>query len=166
MTPPERTPSGSTPAAAEVNPHFESVDTWSAAEGLLTFLPRVPADTSGLALQSLRVHVRDHKLRALPPEKRTLEAHYGRFVLTQSRPGKREARHLATGVRYGSDPMEAQIAGREARMYELGPEPEPGDTDPRNPAIVVWHDADMFSMVASDELTADHLARIALSLYL
>ena len=52
-----------------------------------------------------------------------------------------------------------------ARVYERGPEPPPGDIDGRSLAVVTWHDADMFYLIASDELTTDELVRIATSLY-
>ena len=51
------------------------------------------------------------------------------------------------------------------RAYELGPEPEPDDIDGRSPCVVAWHDADMFLMIAGDELFSDELLRIAISLY-
>jgi len=132
---------------------------------MLTFRPRVPTRTAGLPLQALRIHVRDHKRRELPLSERTLEAHYGRFVLSQARKTDEEARRLATDVSYGRDPREARIAGHDARVYELGPEPEPDDIDGRSPAVVVWHDAGMLFLVASGEMTSDELIGIAISLY-
>ena len=119
----------------------------------------------GLRLQSIRIHVRDHKLRELSVGDRTLEAHYGSFVLSQARKGANEARRLALAVSYGQAGHNARIAGRAARVYELGPEPEPDDIDGRSPSVVAWHDADMFLMIASDELFSDELLRIAISLY-
>jgi len=131
----------------------------------MAFRPLEPAHTAGLGLQSIQIHVRDHRLRELPIEERTLEAHYGGFVLSQSRRGPNEARHLALDVSYGRAPREAQIAGCTARVYERGPEPPPGDIDGRSPAVVTWHDADMFYFIASGEMTTDDLIRIATSLY-
>jgi hypothetical protein len=104
-------------------------------------------------------------MRELPIEGRTLEAHYGGFVLSQSRRGADEARRLALDVSYGRAPHEAQIAGCTARVYERGPEPPPGDIDGPSPAVVTWHDADMFYLIASGGLTTDDLVRIAISLY-
>ena len=64
-------------------------------------------------------------------------------------------------MRYGSECTEALLGGRAARVYELGPEPDPDDTDCRSPSVVTWHDADMFYLIASDEMSADELVRIA-----
>jgi hypothetical protein len=109
--------------------------------------------------------VRDHKLGELSINDRTLEAHYGGFVLSQARKGTDEARRLALDVRYGSAGQEGQIAGHAARIYELGPEPAPDDIDGRSPAVVTWHDADLFFLVASDTMSSRELVRIAISLY-
>jgi hypothetical protein len=68
-------------------------------------------------------------------------------------------------VSYGASPEEARIAGHEGRVYDVGPEPEPDDIDPRLPAVVTWHDNGMFFLVASGELPPDALLRIAASLY-
>ena len=131
---------------------------------MLTFRPLEPKNTAGLRLQSIQIHVRDHKLRELPIEDRTLEAHYGGFVLSQARKGADEARRLALAVS-GRAAREVRIAGCVARVHELGPEPEPGDIDGRRPALVTWHDADMFYSIASGELPTDDLVRVANSLY-
>lgn len=148
------------------NPHFQPAADWESARALLTFTPVEPRHTAGLPLQSIAIHVRDHKMRELPIEDRSLEAYYGRFVLSQARKRTtREARRLALEVPYGSEPREALIAGLPARTYELGPEPEPGDIDGRPPAVVVWHDAEMFYLVASDQMQSEELLRIALSLH-
>jgi hypothetical protein len=109
--------------------------------------------------------VRDHKLRELSVNDRTLEAHYGGFVLSQARKGTAEARRLALDVRYGSIAHEGQIAGHAARIYELGPEPAPDDIDGRSPAVVTWYDADLFFLVASDTMFSGKLFRIAVSMY-
>ena len=147
------------------NPHFETAASWTAAQAMLTFQPLRPRNTMGLQLQSIRIHVRDHKLRELATSGRTLEAHYGGFVLSEARKGVDEARRLALAVPYGSAGRESRIAGRAARIYELGPEPEPGDIDGRNPAVVAWHDAEMFFLIASGEMSVDKLVIIAHSLY-
>jgi hypothetical protein len=144
------------------NPCFEAASSWKAARALLTFQPRHPKHTRR---QSMRVHVRDHKLREVPVEERTLEVHYGAFVLSQSRKGAEEARRLALSVRYGQAPREAQIAGHAARVYELGPEPDPGDIDGRTPAVVTWQDGEMFFLIASGEMSSGDLVRIAESMY-
>ena len=129
------------------------------------FQPLEPRHTAGLRLQSIEIHVRDHKLRDLPIADRTLEAHYGAFVLSQSRKGATEARRLALDVPYGPASREARIAGHSARVYELGPDPPPDDIDGRNPSVVAWHDEDMFYLVASSTLPSDDLVRMAVSLY-
>ncbi len=145
--------------------HFETARSWKAARAMLTFEPREPEHTAGLRLQSIRIHVRDHKLRELSVEDRTLEAHYGGFVLSQTRKGVSEARRLALAVPYGQAGRAAQIAGCAARVYELGPEPAPDDIDGRTPSVVAWHDAEMFYLIASDGMSSDELVRIAVSLY-
>jgi hypothetical protein len=147
------------------NPHFETVPSWDAAEARLTFHPLAPAHTAGYQLASLRIHVRDHKMRDVPIQDRTLEANYGGFVLTQSRKGEAEARRLALDVSYGQSPRDTHIAGHAARAYEQGPEPAPDDIDGRLPAVVTWHDAEMFFLIASHTLDPEELIRIASSLY-
>ena len=147
------------------NPHFAAAASWDAAQALLTFVPRVPKATAGVALSALRVYVRDHKLRAVPVGKRTVEAHYGRFVFTQSRRTPDEARRLALDVSYGRAPQEASILGRPARVYELDPEPLSDDVDNRLPAVVAWHDGALFYVLASREMTADALMTIAMSIH-
>ncbi len=147
------------------NPHFESAESWSAAEQRLAFRPVEPRDTAGLAVVSMRIHVRDHKLRELALEERTLEVNFGAFVLSQSRPGADEARRLALEVSYGQAARELQIAGHSARVYELGPEPPPDDIDGRMPSVVTWHDAEMFYLLASGEMAAERLVQIAQSMY-
>lgn len=148
-----------------LNPHFEMVASWSVARTRLTFQPLEPKETVGRRLQWIRIHVRDHKLRELRIDERSLEAHYGDFVVSQSRKGVDEARRLALEVSYGQEAREARVAGRTARVYELGPEPPPDDIDGRSPSVVVWHDAEMFYLIASGQMTADALMPIAESLY-
>jgi len=147
------------------NPHFETVPSWQAAGTMLVFQPREPKDTAGHCLQSISIHVRDHKLRELSVAERTLEAHYGFFVLSQAWRGVEEAQRLALVVPYGTTACHAQIAGCAARVYELGPEAPPDDIDGRSPAVVSWHDGEMFYLIASDRMSAGELVRIASSLY-
>jgi hypothetical protein len=147
------------------NPHFESVESLQAARALLAFRPVEPRDTAGRGLESIRIHVRDHKQRQLAIEDRTLEVHYGAFVLSQSRRAASEARRLALDVSYGQEAREARIAGHSARVYELGPVPPPHDIDGRSPAVVTWHDAEMFYLIASGELPSERLVRVAESMY-
>jgi hypothetical protein len=147
------------------NLHFETVAGWQQARALLTFDLLEPSDTAGCALKKLEVHIRDHKMRDLAKAERSLEAHYGVFVLTQSWKGDAEARRAALDVSYGPNAREAQILGRDARVYELGPEPPPDDIDGRQPAVVAWHDGAMFYFIASVQLPAVELMRIAASLY-
>jgi hypothetical protein len=147
------------------NPHFETVPAWKAARALVTFEPLEPRHLEGFQLQSIRIHVRDHRQRELPVGERTLEAHFGAFVLSQSRRGIQEARRLALDVSYGQAPREARIAGHSARVYELGPVPPPDDIDGRAPSVVSWHDAEMFYLIASSELPSARLVHIAESIY-
>ena len=147
------------------NPHFETARSWKEAEALVNFRPLKPSRTEGFTLQSIQVLVRDHKHRQLPVSERSLEAHYDGFVLSQCRKGNEEARRQALEVPYGSYPVESKIAGHDARVYELGPEPEADDIDPRNPYVVAWHDGEMLLLIASDRLSPETLVRVAESLY-
>jgi hypothetical protein len=103
-------------------------------------------------------------MRDLEPEARSLEAHYGDFVLSQSWAGA-DARRRAIETPYGLGAREASLLGREARMYPPGSEPLPGDPDPVSPAVVVWHDAGVVCLVASERLDLETLTDIAGSLY-
>jgi hypothetical protein len=152
-------------ASALSHSHFATVRSWEAARPMLLFQPRGPRYTAGAGLQALRIHVRDHKSRDVPIGDRTLEAHYGQFVLSQALKGVDEARRLALVVSYGRAPREARIAGRPARVYERGPEPDADDPDGRLPAVVTWHDREMFYLIASDGLQPDVLVTIANSMY-
>jgi hypothetical protein len=145
--------------------HFETADSWMSARAMLTFTPLQPKYTAGFGLESIRIYVRDHRHRELAIADRTCEAHYGSFVVSQSQRPSREARRLALEVAYGREPREAWIAGHEGRMYQLGPEPELDDIDGRQPAVVTWHDGEMFYLVASSEMPSEQLERIAMSLY-
>jgi hypothetical protein len=109
----------------------------------------------------LRIHLLDHKLREVDP---TLEAHFDGYVLSQGLRHPEEAYRLARR-RYGPDPVEVVIAGRDALVYELGPEPAPDDVDPRAPAVVTWADDGLFVLLASDSMTAIELIEEARSLY-
>jgi hypothetical protein len=132
---------------------------------MLTFRPFEPAFTAGHELRSLRIYIRDHKMRELTVGERSLEVHYGKFVISQSRKGVEEARRLALDVSYGREPQEGSIGGHAARIYELGPDPEPDDIDGRMPSVVTWHDGEMFLLVASGELPVADLISIAASMY-
>ncbi len=151
--------------ATKSNPHFATAASWAEARKLIEFEPIRPRRTRGREVQSFAVHVRDHKKRELSPRSRSLEVHYGAFVFSQSRKGKSEARRWALGQSYGQNPKSVDIAGREGRLYPLGPVPEPDDIDPRMPAVVTWHDGEMFYLVASESLDADDLLVIARSCY-
>ena len=48
------------------NPHFATAESWTAAHAMLDFQPRESAETAGCQLQSLRIHIRDHRHRDLP----------------------------------------------------------------------------------------------------
>jgi len=147
------------------NEHFASVSDLAAARAMLTFDPLEPTFTAGLARDGLRIFIRDHKKRDLPVGDRTLEAHYGRFVFTQSRKGVKEARRLALDVAYGLEPREAMIAGHPARVYELGADPGPDDIDGPMPSVVTWHDGEMFFLIASHEMKVEELIPVAMSIY-
>jgi hypothetical protein len=145
------------------NPHFLSVSDWAEAERVMGFRPLVPRTTAGATLRALRVFVRDHRNRLVAPGQRSLEAHYGAFVFSQSRPGPQESRRLALDVPYGIDPGHSRVGTYEARVCELGPEVPPDDPDGRAPAVVTWAAGDRFCLVASSELSASTLIGIARS---
>jgi len=147
------------------NPHFARAETWEGARELVAFEPRRPRSSEGYELQSLSVFVMDHKMRRLAMEDRSLEAHYRAFSMSQCRKGVDAAKRWAVEMKYGQAPRPVTVAGHEGRIYDLGPVPPPDDIDPRPPAVVVWHDRDMFYMVASDQLESDVLLRVAESLY-
>lgn len=148
------------------NDHFETAADWVAAAELVDFEPRRPAFTAGFKLESLAVHVMDHRKRRLPFGARSLEAHYGGFVIDQKRaPSVDEAQRMALSTPYGPAATTVGIAGFEGRSYPLGPEPDPDDIDGRSPAVVVWSDGAMFYLVASDTLDEPTLLRIASSMY-
>jgi hypothetical protein len=152
-------------SAGSAHAHFQSVDTVAAAGRLVPFEPTAPTRTAGFTLDAIRVFVRDHEHREVPPTRRTVELHYGGFVVSQSGPGPAEARRLALETSYGRSPIEAQLLGRSARIYERGPEPDPDDIDGRMPAVVTWHDGAVHHLVASAELDARELIDIAMSIY-
>ena len=151
--------------AAARNEHFETVADWSATAPLIAFRPFEPKDTLGHDLQSLQVHVRDHKRREIAVGDRTLEAYYGAFVLSQQRSSHDAARRLAHEVSYGRTSTARHIAGHDARVYPLGPVPAPDDVDGREPSVVTWSEGEMFYLIASDQLPADALVRVAESFY-
>jgi hypothetical protein len=146
------------------NPHFRSAASWTEAAELVGFSPRRPS-VAGLAEPALRVHVRDHRHRDLPVGRRTLEAHYGTFVLSQARHGEQEASRLALRTRYGSDARTVRVGGHEGRAHRLGPEVPQDDIDGRMPAVVTWADGPLHFLVASGGLDVDELLPIAESLY-
>lgn len=146
------------------NPHFQQAESWEAAKALVPFQPRVPRRTAGHRLGSLAVFVRDYKGREVSMGERTLEAHYGAFMVSQSRPGRAAARRQALEVSYGAAPVAGRVRGNEARLYERGPEPEAGDPDPRMPAVVVWCEGEMLFLVASGDLEVAALLPIAASM--
>lgn len=144
------------------NPHFVFVDSWGEAASVVGFRPHVPDFTVGFELSSLAIWVKDHKLREVSQARRSLEAHYGGFVLAQSKPGRRAAIELALETSYGSGPAPVRVGGCEGRCYPLGAPPD--DVDGRSPAVVVWADGPRLFMVASAELEADVLLDVATSL--
>jgi hypothetical protein len=92
---------------------------------MLTFQPLAPKHTAGLSLDSLRIHLRDHKLRDVPVGHRTLEAHYGSFVLSQARKGAKEARRLAIEVSYGRAAREDEFPAARLECTSSDPNPRP-----------------------------------------
>ena len=155
-----------TSEAADVppaNPHFLRVSSWGAAASEVDFEPHVPSETLDHELQTLQIHVMDHRRRQLPRRERSLEAHYGAFVFSQSRHTVDEARRLALDTSYGSAAETTTVGGHPARRYELGVEVEPDDIDGRPPSVVVWHDGELFYLVASDQLAVADLERVAAS---
>lgn len=147
------------------NPHFQSVGSWKDARKLLSFKPLEPKTLAGRRLRSLSAHVRDHKRRKLPVRDRSIEAHYDDLVFTQAWKTVEEARRLVLDVSYGPDGCNCEVAGRPGRRYELGPTPPADDIDPRSPSVVVWHDGEVFLLLASGELPCAALLRIAETLY-
>jgi hypothetical protein len=147
------------------NAYFAPARNWKEARKLISFIPRELKKTAGRKLQALRIHIRDHKQRDLAVTARTLEAHYGDFVFTQSWKGEAEARRWALEVSYGREPREVEIGGRAGRMYELGPEPPADDIDGRSSAVVAWCDGEMFYFLASDRMEVGELVPIARSVY-
>lgn len=143
------------------HPHFESFRDWESAAARVGRALRIPRDTAGRSLTTLELFVRDHRMREVGPEEQALEAHYGAFSFSQSRPGAEAARRAVVETSYGVGPRPVDVGGCEARAYERGPAPAPDDPDPRMPAIVVWCDGDEFFLVASEELDVDALLRIA-----
>ena len=146
------------------NPHFVAVASIDEAETLLTFRPSIPNFTAECELDSIAVFVMDQRRREVPLRDRTVELHFGRFVVSQQRPGPEDARRLALEVSYGPTPIHLQLAGHPGRGYELGPEVPPDDIDGRAPAVVVWANGDRFNLVASSELRLNALIEIAGSL--
>ena len=118
------------------NQHFLTCASWEASAAELIFAPLVPVHTAGRELESLRIHVRDYKLRDLPIGDRGLDAHYGAFVISQQLArDEPAARALALDRSYGPKAREITIGRHDARSYELGPEVPPDDIDGRSPAV-------------------------------
>lgn len=145
------------------NPHFERLADWETARARLDFALAVPGDTLGHALVSLSLYVRDHRMRGVRAEKQTLEAHYGAFNFSLSRPGVEAARLAVVETSYGATSRTERVKDCEARVYPMGPEPEPDDPDGRMPAVVVWADEDRFYFLASHDLDEEALLVIARS---
>ena len=133
---------------------FLAVASWEAATEHMSFELRPPADTLGQDLESLSIHVRDHKQRSLAVVDRSCEAHYGTLVLTQARKGEAGARSWALQNSYGPEASELSVGGHEGRLYRLGPEVPADDIDGRNPSVVVWADGEILYLVASHLLPA------------
>lgn len=148
------------------NDHFETATDWAAAARLVDFEPRRPAFTAGFDLVSLAVFVMDHRKRRLPVRARSLEAHYGGFVVDQKcTASAKDAERRALSTPYGSAAEVVRVAGFEGRSYALGPEPDPDDIDGRSPAVIAWSDGATSFLVASVQLDEATLLRIASSMY-
>lgn len=148
----------------KANEHFRVATSWDEASDMLRFVPVAPTYTAGLDLDSLSVHVRSAR-GELAVEDRSLEAHYGSVVVSQAWKGPAEARRWAIEVRYGPEPEPVTVADRPGMAYGLGPEVPPDDIDGRAPAVVAWHDGDLFYLVASDTVDVATLLDIAASMY-
>lgn len=151
------------------NPHFRRLSSLDEAAVLVGFTPRQPSESLGLQPESISVFVMDHRLREVPASRRTVECHYGEFVVSQQCSGEEEARRQAYDVLYGPDPQLVWINEKEARAYDLGPVPQPttwmaDDIDGRQPAVVVWADGPIFLLVASDKRHVSDLVRVARSM--
>lgn len=108
----------------------------------------------------------NHRMQQLAIGERSLEAHYESFVIHQKQANSHAAaKEQAFSRSYGEDPESVLVAGHEAYSYALGPVPKPDDIDGRTPAVVVWPDGDMVYLVASEQLNARVLQRIATSMY-
>lgn len=146
--------------------HFHTGMSWEESVELINFTPRKPTFTAGCSLLSLAVHVVDHKKRQIPKNRRSHEAHYGRFVIDQKLAGSiEEAKKRALSLPYGASAQTIQVAGFEGRSYALGPVPPPNDPDGRAPAVVVWHEGTHFLLIASTQMDVDQLLEIAVSMY-
>jgi hypothetical protein len=150
--------------AAPTNPHFEVRDTVASALDLLAFRPLVPRRPP-TTLRSVAVHVRDHRGRLLPVDRRTLEMHFDDMVVSQTKVGSTEALRLAMEVTYGRQRRRLAIGANPAMVYDLGPVPPPEDIDGRSPAVVVWADGDMIFLIASVVRSAGDLVDVAGSMY-
>lgn len=94
----------------------------------------------------------------------TLEVYYEGFVLSQALRDPEEAGRMAA-ERYGPDPRHVLVGDHPGFLYDLGPEPDPEDIDPRSPAIVTWADGDLFVLLTSESMEANYLLEVAGSLY-
>lgn len=147
------------------NPHFLSVETLKEAAKNVAFTPLEPSNTAGCALEGMNIFVKDHKMREVPLENRTLEMHYGQFVISQKKCENGDAaKKMALETKYGQSPSEGKINGFDARMYELGPETAEDDMDGRRPAAVAWHNEEMFFLIASTQMNVSKLIKIAKSM--
>ena len=150
----------------ERNAFFESVDNWAEAGEFIDFQPRCPAYTAGFSLESLSIHVMDHRKRRLPVSRRSLEAHFGGFVIDQTRfASANQARKQALSIRYGQVANSIDVSGNEGRSYARGPVPDEDDPDGRDPAVIVWNEGERFFLVTSVELDDEELYRVASSMY-
>lgn len=149
------------------NLHFKTVSDWKEASRHVDFKPRIPSFTSGYSISSLSIHVIDHRKRELTISRRSLEAHFnGGFVIDQKKTASiNEAKRMALSTPYGSSAQTIMISGHEGRSFELGPEVPDTDPDGRAPSVVVWHEDNLFILIASTQLESNELAAIAKSMY-
>ncbi|MDH4307798.1 MAG: hypothetical protein OEZ14_12405 [Acidimicrobiia bacterium] len=140
------------------NPHFEVFGTPAEAASVLEFTPVIPRWTDGCELVAVSVFVMDHTMRVLEPAERTLELHYGDFVVSQQ--ATENGRRLAHETPYGRQRRTGTARGLEISIHDLGPPVEEQDPDGREPAVVTWEENGVFCLVASSTWPADELLRV------
>ncbi|MGE0812414.1 MAG: ankyrin repeat domain-containing protein [Vicinamibacterales bacterium] len=142
-------------------PAFEPVGSWAEAAALVTFTPRVPGPALGRRPDLLRVFVRDHRGRDVPPSRRTLEARFGDVWFSQSQHTPDEARRRALDTAYGRRSVPVAIGRLDGRAFPADRDVAPDDPDGPSPAVVAWADGPMCFLLVSPERSIDELTRMA-----